>query len=262
MTSFDPVRSIQRGLAVLRTISEHGPISVRDVVKLCGLPQPTVVRLIETLAFEGYIYRPSAQTEYRVTGKTLALSRGFDTKSRILDLAAPIVDQLHLQIGWPSNLAVFDTDAMVIVYSNRASLGLSIPGRLGARLPMLATGVGLATLAFMDEEERRVALQRALATGNRWDAIATNSGELLQKLKQIRKDGHAFADEVYLDEIYQSRIWAVAVPILTTGGQVRAALSSLVLRAAGERQRLLGSILPSLSAAANQIARLMEQDHR
>jgi IclR family mhp operon transcriptional activator len=157
MPSYEPVRAIQRGLAVLRAISEHGPLTIAELVSRCNFPQPTVVRMLETLVAEGYVYRQAGKSTFLVTGRTLALSRGFDSESCLLEIAAPIVDQMHIQIGWPSNLAVFDRDAMVIVYSNRASLGLSLPGRAGARNPLMATGVGLVTLAFMPEEERTTA---------------------------------------------------------------------------------------------------------
>lgn len=250
MPSYEPVRAIQRGLAVLRAISEYGPVTIAELVSRCGFPQPTVVRVLETLVAEGYVYRQAGKSIYLVTGRTLALSRGFDTKSRLLEIAAPIVDQMHVKIGWPSNLAIFDRDAMVIVYSNRVSLGLSLPGRTGARIPLMATGVGLATLAFMSEEERKTALSRARETGGRWDSDRRLAAGLGGRLAQIRCDGHALAEEEYLEAVYQSRIWAVAVPILTKDGKVLAALSSLVLSFAGDRRRLLQTILPSLRKAA------------
>jgi IclR family mhp operon transcriptional activator len=253
MASYEPVRAIQRGLAVLRAVSEHGPITIVDLVSRCGFPQPTIVRILETLVSEGYVYRQSGEATYRVTGRTLALSRGFDSKSRLLEVAAPIVDQMHIQTGWPSNLAVFDRDAMVIVYSNRTSLGLSLPGRTGARIPLLATGVGLATLAHMPDDERKAALSHARTAGGRWDNDPRIASGLSAKLTQICRDGHAFADEEYLEAVYQSRIWSVAVPIVSPEGKVQAAISSLVLSVAGERRRLLQTILPNLKTAASKI---------
>ena len=260
MTSYEPVRAIHRGLAVLRAVSEHGPVTIIDVVEHCGFPQATIVRILETLVAEGYVYRQSGQSTYRVTGRTLSLSRGFDKKSRLLEVAAPIVDQMHLAIGWPSNIAVFDRDAMVIVYSNRASLGLSLPGRTGARIPLLATGVGLVTVAHMHEAERKLALAQARAAGGKWDNDARIGAGLATKLERVRRDGHAFADEEYLEAVYQSRIWAVAVPIFARDGKVQAAVSSLVLTVAGERKRLLEAILPKLSAAAAEIGEALVAD--
>lgn len=258
MSVFEPVRAVQRGLAVLRAISEHGPITVSDIANLCKLPQPTVVRLVETLLEGGYVYRQVGKATYKVTGQTLALSRGYDPHYRLIELAMPVVEQLHIEIGWPSNLAVFDGDAMVIAYSNRAALGLSIPGRVGARIPLVATGVGLVTLSRMSAEERRQALARA-QNSSRWDSNPTLLAALPERLEDIRRHGYAFAEQAYLDEVYQSRIWAVAVPVPSVAGEY-IALSSLMLRMAGDRRRQLAKILPKLTAAANRIGGLLSSD--
>ena len=69
MASYEPVRAIQRGLAVLRAVSEYGPITIADLVERCGFPQPTMVRILETLIAEGYIYRVAGEPKYRVTGR-------------------------------------------------------------------------------------------------------------------------------------------------------------------------------------------------
>jgi IclR family mhp operon transcriptional activator len=260
MSSFHPVRSIQRALAVLRVISESGPITVSDIVSACRLPQPTVVRIVETLIASGYIYREEDKATYKVTGNTLALSRGFDPHRRLVELATPLIDDLHLKIGWPSNLAVFDIDAMVIIHSNRALLGLSMPGRIGARIPMLATGVGIVTLSSMAPDERRAVLQRAQASNNRWDRSPRLFASLEEKIRKVKRDGHGFADEEYLDAVYQSRIWAVAVSVDVPSG-LRVALSSLVLRQAGDRRRLLAGILPHLNSTATEIGRLLRGEY-
>jgi IclR family mhp operon transcriptional activator len=189
MPSYEPVRVIQTGLAVLRAVSEYGPLTIVDLVSRCGSPQPITVPVLETLIAEGYVYRQSGESTYRVIGRALALSRGFDSKSRLLEVASPIVDEIHIQIGWPSNLVVFDRDAMIIVYSNRVSLGLSLPGRAGARIPLLATDVGLVTLAHMTEEERKAALLHARANGGRWDNETRIGSVLSTRLAQIRRDG-------------------------------------------------------------------------
>jgi len=259
MPSFEPVRSIQRGLMVLRAISEHGAVNVTQLVSLCKLPQPTIVRIVETLVDAGYVYRQADEPTYKVTGHTLSLSRGYNLHDRLTEIARPIVHQLHIDIGWPSNLAVFDGDSMVIIYSNRAALGLSIPGRIGARIPMVSTGVGLMTLASMSPDERKSALLRARLAHKRWDDNPTLLAALPEKLEEARTRGYAFADENYLLEVYQSRIWAIAVPVETQSGEY-VALSSLVLSIAGNPARMYKAILPQLTAAAAKIGDLLRSE--
>jgi IclR family mhp operon transcriptional activator len=259
MPSFEPVRAITRGLTVLRLISEEGPISATDLSRAAKLPQPTIVRILETLIEGGYVYRRSDGKTFGITARTKTLSSGFDATSRLLQLAEPLIEELRAEIGWPSNLATLEDNAMVIVYTNRNAKGLSIPGRLGARIPLLATGVGIVQLAGLPPAELDSQLARLRLSQDVWDSAPELWESLDERLNTARRDGYAFADERYLDAIYQSQIWAVAVPILVNG-ETSAAMSSLVLRGAGQRQRLLARILPSLRRTATIIGEALSRE--
>jgi IclR family mhp operon transcriptional activator len=243
-------------LAALRLVSEEGPISATDLARAAKLPQPTVVRILETLIEAGYVYRRSDGITFGITARTKTLSSGFDAASRLLQLAKPLIEDLRVEIGWPSNLATLEDNAMVIVYTNRNAKGLSIPGRLGARIPLLATGVGIVQLAGLPPAQLDAQLAGLRSSREIWDSAPELWETLDQRLTAARHDGYAFAHERYLDAVYQSQIWAVAVPILVNG-QTTAAMSSLVLRGAGQRQRLLTRILPSLRRTAATISQAL-----
>jgi IclR family transcriptional regulator, mhp operon transcriptional activator len=259
MAAFEPVRAILRGLDILRIVSESGPLVATEIAKRAQLPQPTTVRVLETLISAGYVYREPDSAAYGVTARTLTLSRGFNSAARLVQLAQPLVEGLRSEIGWPSNLSTFEGDSMTIAYTNRSTHGMSIPGRLGAGIPMLATATGLVYLAHMSAEERDAVMRHLDRSKNRWDTDPDIRAKLGQRLAVARRDGYAFADERYLAEIYQSRIWAVAVPIIA-GGRVVAGLSSLMLHNAGQRKRLLAQVLPPLRRAASAIARRVLED--
>lgn len=259
MTSFAPVRAILRGLEVLRVISESGPLTASEISKACRLPQPTTVRVIETLIEAGYVYRHPAQQVFGVTARTKSLSRGYDARSRLVQLAAPLIEDLRNQIGWPSNLAVFEGRSMVIVYSNRHANAMSIPGRVGAQIPVLATGVGMAYLAALEPAERERILDLLRKSQDRWDTEPSLWAKLGKRIETARRTGHAFAQDVYLNELYQSLIWAVGIPIKAFGEPI-AAISSLVLATAGPRDQQLSVILPALTATAERIGELLEKD--
>jgi IclR family mhp operon transcriptional activator len=249
MPSFEPVRAITRGLTVLRLVSEQGPITATELARAAKLPQPTVVRILETLIDAGYVYRRSDSTTFGVTARTKMLGSGYDANSRLVQIAEPLIESMRAEIGWPSNLATLEGGSMVITYTNRNAKGLSIPGRLGARIPLLATGVGIVQLAGLPPEALQAQLERLRQSREMWDSLPELWLGLDERLEAARRNGYAFAHERYLDAVYQSQIWAVAVPILVNG-RTEAALSSLVLRGAGPRQQLLDSILPALRRTA------------
>ena len=259
MPSFEPVRAIIRGLQILRVISESGPIGALDISKQVKLPQPTIVRILETLMSAGYIYRLEHAPMYGVTARTLTLSKGFAGTSRLVQLATPLIEELRSKIGWPSNLAIFEQNAMSIVYTNRSEHGMSISSRLGARIPVLATGVGLVYLASLSEPELDETLAQLRNSDSKWDSNPELISELPAKLKEVRRNQYALAEEDYLKEIYRSQIWAVAVPV-EVDGKIVAGLSSLVLRSAGPPNRILSQILPAVRKTAQSIAERMAED--
>ena len=259
MPSFEPVRAIVRGLQILRVISESGPIAAMDVSKQVKLPQPTVVRILETLMSAGYIYRLENTALYGVTARTLTLSKGFAATSRLVQLATPLIENLRSEIGWPSNLATFEHGSMSIAYTNRSEHGMSIASRLGARLPVLVTGVGIVYLAHLSREELDQRLAELKRSDSRWDTNPAMLENLDARLEEARRNGYALAEQAYLDEIYHSRIWAVAVPIIVED-KVVAGLSSLVLRTAGNPNRIMAQVVPPLRRTAQAIAESLAED--
>ncbi len=259
MPSFEPVRAIIRGLQVLRVISEDGPLAALDIGKRVALPQPTIVRILETLISAGYIYRLERSALYGVTARTLTLSKGFAATSRLVQLATPIIEELRTEIGWPSNLATYEQGQMSIAYTNRSEHGMSISSRLGARIPVLVTGVGVAYLAHLPADELERVLSQLRTSDSRWDTNPRMLEGLDERLEEVRRNGYALAEQAYLDEIYHSRIWAVAVPVVVDG-RVTACLSSLILSSAGPQSRLMGKVLPPLKRAAQAIADRLAED--
>ncbi|MEJ0012091.1 MAG: IclR family transcriptional regulator C-terminal domain-containing protein [Bauldia sp.] len=253
MPSFEPVRAILRGFEVLRIVSERGPLPVASIVKHVSLPQPTVIRILETLVAAGYVYKIPETSMFGVAARAKALSSGYDAKSRLVQIAEPLIEDLRTRIGWPSNLATFERDAMTITFTNRSLHGFSIPSRLGARIPLLATGVGRVYLAGLGAPELEALLARLRKSKDRWDNRRDLHSSIQATLRQVRRNGYALADEGYLDTVYQSQIWAVAVPILVDGKFV-AGISSLVLHSVGDREEVLTTILPELRKTASKIA--------
>lgn len=259
MAAFQPVRAVVRALDVLSLVSERGEITASEAARILNLPQPTVVRLLDTLIHTGYVYRRAGGHSFSVSARTKTLSRGYDARSRLLQIAQPEIEALHARVGWPSNLAVREGRSMVIAYTNRAAYGMSMPGRLGAQIPFLATGVGIVYLAYMREEDRAALLQELKESASRWDSEPAFREGLDARLEQVRRDGVGFADETYLDDLYQSRIWAVAAPILAHG-RIEAAISNLILRGAGEKDQQLSRIVPALHETARRIGEALERE--
>lgn len=244
---------------VLRIVSERRSASLTEIAEASGLPYPTVVRMIETLAHAGYVSSHAETRQFSVTAMALALSDGYNFSDRLDELAAPILRRLRSAIGWPSNLAVFDRDAMVIIHTNRRPNAFSLDIRPGARAPLLVTGIGRAYLAFSPKGVVDGALAGLRGSSNKWDQAAKRPERVYALLEQVREDRYALSDRQYVAEVYDDDIWAVAVPIVVDG-MAKASLSALVLRHAASEEHGATQLLPPLHTAATEIAELIRSE--
>lgn len=65
----------------------------------------------------------------------------------LLGLVAPIMASFRTEIGWPSDVAIFGRDAMLVVETSRQAGQMLVNRHPGYRAPILATSLGLAYLA-------------------------------------------------------------------------------------------------------------------
>ncbi len=252
MPSYSPVTAFVRGLRLLRTINELGSARLRQLHKLTGIPEPTVMRLLETLIVEGYVRRTGS--DYVVTGKVLSLSNGYDAHQHLLDVATPHIKRLSLETGWPSDLAVFDHDAMLIVHTSREPGAFTITRKFGSRSPMLVTSIGRAYLAWADARERDEILARLEASDDPLDRLARDRAWVADVLEATRNRGFAVIDPTYVQDAYNSRIWGLGKPVVMDG-RVVACLNVLVLNAVQDFATGSEKLLPFLEEAVSAISK-------
>ncbi|MFZ5675172.1 MAG: IclR family transcriptional regulator domain-containing protein [Pseudomonadota bacterium] len=253
MPSFEPVNAVVRALDILRLINELGPISVVDLQKRSAMPKATALRMVETLIAQGYVSR-SENALYAPTGKCLLLSSGFDSKASYVKAAEPVLARLRDNIGWPSDFAIYDNDAMLIVLASSELGVLSLTGQGAARAPLLRSALGRIYLAHLSDEERKNLVDRFLSV----DTLAGTRRQVEKTLSEARERGYAISDEAYLDALYPAGMHAIAVPVLGRKGPL-AALNVLFLRKALSLDKGVKTLLPSLRAAARAIADGIEE---
>ncbi len=247
MPSFEPVNAVVRALDVLRLINEFGRVSVVDLQKRAGMPKATVLRMVETLIAQGYVIR-SDNALYSPTGKCLLLSSGFDRKANFARAAEPVLARFRDSIGWASDFAIFDNDAMLIVLTSSELGVLSLSGLGAARAPILRSGLGRAFLAHVPDEERKALLDRLMVS----DRLAGSRRQIEKTLIEARDRGFAVSDETYLDTLYPVGMRAIAVPVMSRKRAV-AALNVLFLRKALTLEKGIKTLLSPLRAAAKEI---------
>lgn len=248
------VNALHRGLRILRAIND-GHAQVREISAACRLPKSTVARMLETLVADGYVAQDDRKG-YHVTARVLTLSRGYNANEVLLKAARPVLESLRQHQIWPSDLAVFDQDAMVVLDTGRDPGTLSLNRTVGSRLPVLVTALGRAFLGFAAPELVEHTLARLARSSEPFDAPAKNAAAVRRLLAQVRRQGYATGDREY-----QRTTRTLAVPILVNAVPV-ASLNIMVVPSAMSMEQLVKSLLPALGAAAKTIGAALSQTAR
>lgn len=198
MVSSLPVNALLRGLIVLEAVNAYGPVGLSDLQRHTGIPKATALRLLESLRQAGYLTFDSHARTYKVSLRALALSNNVSSENHLVELARPIMERLRLKLGWPSDLAVFQHDKMVIIDTNRQPGMLSSNRSIGSRVPMLASATGRAYLAAVAPSERERLLEMLRASSDPFEKLATNLTAAQKMLAETEKRGYALSDQEFL----------------------------------------------------------------
>jgi len=259
--SFKPVIALSRGLEILRVVNQERESSVGSLHRATGLDKATIVRMLETLEHEGYVLRDASRAVYAPTGRALLLSQGYDQHLWIGSLAQPVMRAFRRQVGWPSDIAVFDRDAMVIAQTTREDGAMGFTRRPGFRFPVLMTSMGRAYLAFCDTSTReRIIATLAAVPGPATD-LARHPRSLARLIAETRERGYALMDDRYGQEVFEGQVWALGVPVRDEH-QVFASINLMLLRNAVPQDQGIAQFFGPLREAAATIAGVLTEKTR
>jgi IclR family transcriptional regulator, mhp operon transcriptional activator len=258
MPSYKPVTAALRVLDVLAAANRLGErASVGEIHRLTGIDKGTIVRMLETLIHAGYLVKIAGQPNYQVTGKALSLSTAYNRHSAVGTIIAPLMSDFRQRIGWPSDVAIFDTDAMLVVKTSREGESFTLNRAPGFRAPVLGASLGLAYIAFCPEAERKAFFTRIAGDPAPWNKILNEPERLERRLADVRSRGYATMDENYSRIEYDSRISSIGVPIMTAR-RVFAAINVVYLNAALTPAAARDALLAPLQSVASMMAQELE----
>jgi DNA-binding IclR family transcriptional regulator len=201
-------RSLERGVEVLRAFRPGSELLGNgELADRTGLPKSTVSRLTQTLVAMGMLQAEPALRAYRLAPAVLSLAHAMRTGSRVLSVAAPMMQKLAERDRLNVGLAAPDRDEMVylesIRYSRRAAFRHVASGQ---RVPMELTSLGRAFLAATTDP-RRTALLRVFKRrrASQWPTLAR---EIELAAESVNKFGYCAAS-------WQAEVVALATPLPT-----------------------------------------------
>ncbi|GEP26472.1 IclR family transcriptional regulator [Cryobacterium levicorallinum] len=214
--------------------------SLSDISRASGLPQSTAHRLLGELEAWGAVQR-DAQGRYQIGLRLWELGQHAGRKLR--DVARPYLQDLFGLTQETVHFAI--RDGSEVLYIDRVYGSRRVPqaSRVGGRLPLHATAVGRAILAFEEDWVQGAVLDRPLAA--RTARTMTDTAELHRELGRIHARGFSLAsEEVQLGSC------SLAVPVFQSAGCIFGGLG-IVLPIS--RMHQLERYLPALLGTAQRL---------
>ncbi|GLZ47080.1 IclR family transcriptional regulator [Actinomycetospora sp. NBRC 106375] len=229
---------VDRALSLLAVFSaERRAVGLAELSRRSGLPRSTTLRLAARLVAWGALER-DADGRYVVGLRLFEVASLAPRSHGLREVALPYLEDLHEVTRQHVLLAVRDGSHALLVERLSAHGAVEIAYRVGGRMPLHHTGVGLVLLAHADEEERTTVLGTL--------GPAATTAPLRRRLADIRQRG-----VVVFDRSDPAPVASVAAPVRDATGATVAAVS-IVVPAGGASPRAYEHVV---SATARGVSR-------
>jgi IclR family pca regulon transcriptional regulator len=244
----DFVRSLERGLTVIRALGRPGPgMTLADAARELHATRASARRTLLTLERLGYLRCEGRH--YTLTPKVLSLGHGYRSGLALPDIARPHLQELMLETDEFCSVSVLDGDQTLCVARIAPARIMNVAMPVGTRLPAYATCVGRVLLAELSDEDldgyfARVELQALTPV------TLVSPPDLRRELERVRAQRWALVDQEL-----ERGLRSIATPIRDGAGRVIAAANVGAHAGRVTVSALRRALLPSLQAAADSIER-------
>ncbi len=243
------IHSLAKGLAVIEAFSASSPqMTLSEVSRRVGLSPGSARRVLRTLHLLGYA--SCTGTRFELTPRVLQLGYSYLNSLPVANLVRPRLAELTEELGANCAISVLDGADTVFVARTTAKETAREPLNVGSRFPAHTSSAGKVLLADKTREELE-----ALFADREMEAFTpktlTTVDALYESLAQVRADGWALNDQEAMPG-HRS----ITVPVRINGKALAAVGAGAHVGVASLSR--MHSFLPSLNAAASDIAQLLQ----
>ncbi|EFL89281.1 HTH-type transcriptional repressor AllR [Ahrensia sp. R2A130] len=242
------VRALDKGLVVLRVISESDGLSLSEIAETSEVSAPTAYRSLITMQMHGLVAFDDHTQLWRIDVEAFRVGSAFLSNSAVSEQARPVMQRLMESTGETSNLGILSDREVVFLSQAETHEPIRAFFRPGTRSPVHTSGIGKALLAFRPREEaQRLAEQLDMKPFT--DNTICSADDLMKAVDEMVAQGFAVDDE---ERTLGMR--CVAAPIFNSFGEAVAAISTSgpSVRVTKDRVLALGK---QVRAAADEISR-------
>jgi DNA-binding IclR family transcriptional regulator len=238
----DPV--VDRAFALLAAFDAgHRSLSLGELSRRSGIPTSSTLRLAGRLMAWGALER-GTDGRFTIGLRLWEVASLAPRGQGLKQVALPFMGDLEEVTRQHVLLAVREGNEALLVERLSAHQAMNVLYRVGGRLPLHSTGVGLVLLAFAESGFQESVLNQPLV--HMPENVPVSPAALRRTLAEIRREGLAT-----IRRRQPQPLVSVAAPIFGADDKVVAALSVVVPQENAE-PRLLG---PAVRTAARSISR-------
>ncbi|HEY6817606.1 MAG TPA: IclR family transcriptional regulator [Croceibacterium sp.] len=189
----DGVKAARVAIAIVELLARHDELGVSEIARAAGTTKARAYRHLRTLVSLGYAIQHPGSDRYARGPRMVALARvlGMSAEDGLIELARPVLQELHQRFAHSFNLSLVHGEQASIVETlpGKALIGITV--RLNEPIPLHATAAGKLLLA--DRLERGVPLPGKFARFT--DATITAPAALRAELERVAERGWADAPQ-------------------------------------------------------------------
>jgi len=229
----DPV--VDRAFALLSAFDAgHRSLSLGELSRRAGIPPSSALRLAGRLVAWGALER-DPKGRFAIGLRLWEVGSLAPRGQELRQVALPYLRDLEEVTRQHVLLAVRDGGDALLVERLSSHHAMPVLYRVGGRLPLHSTGVGLVLLAFAAPDVQEGVLSQPLM--HQPEMIAVSPAALRRSLAAIRQDGAATVRRRVPEPLV-----SVAAPIFDGRDQVTAAVSVVVPQETAEPRLLIAAV--------------------
>ncbi len=215
------IQSVDRAIRVLTALQGARRMSLSELAARLELAPSTTHGIVRTLVEHGMVVQERGSSRYQLGPAVLRLGNVYLDTLELRSKSIPWAEDLARRTGLAVRTGVLLIDDVVIIHHEPRPDGSRQMPEVGIVIPVHASALGKAMLAFLPEDEKRVLTSGALRsmTGE----TLTSPDDLREQLDGVRSSGIAAEqDEAVLGEC------ALASPVFDSSGEAVGAIGVVI----------------------------------
>jgi DNA-binding IclR family transcriptional regulator len=214
------IQSIDRAIRVLTALQGARRMSLSELAARLDLAPSTTHGIVRSLVAHGMVVQERGSSRYQLGPAVLRLGNVYLDTLELRSKAIPWAEDLARRTGLAVRTGVLLIDDVVIINHEPRPDGSRQMPEVGIVIPVHASALGKAILAFLPEEEKRVLSESLRSmTGE----TITSPDALREQLDEVRTSGVATEqDEAVLGES------SLASPVFDSYGEAVGAIGVVI----------------------------------